>query len=65
MNEMGSGGRVRPRMYANGGMIDANEPVKIVAEFNFTGNVLSKDFIEEEAIPIIRKALKKGVDIGL
>ena len=65
MNEMGSGGRVRPRMYANGGMVDANEPVKVVAEFNFTGNVLSKDFIEEEAIPIIRKALKKGVDIGL
>tara|TARA_R100001082_G_scaffold87955_1_gene54377 strand:- start:1223 stop:3586 length:2364 start_codon:yes stop_codon:yes gene_type:complete len=27
---------------------------------NFTGNILSKDFIEDEAIPMIRDALRRG-----
>ena len=32
---------------------------------NFTGNVLSSDFIEEEAIPQIRDAIRRGADIGV
>ena len=32
---------------------------------NFTGNVMSDDFIEEEAIPKIRKALRRGADLGI
>ena len=31
----------------------------------FSGNVLSQDFIEDEALPLIRDALRKGGDIGL
>ena len=32
---------------------------------NFTGNVLSKRFIEKEAIPLIKNAIRKGHDIGV
>tara|TARA_Y100000361_G_scaffold104291_1_gene94048 strand:- start:7299 stop:9875 length:2577 start_codon:yes stop_codon:yes gene_type:complete len=32
---------------------------------SFQGNVLSKDFIEDEAIPMIRDAIRRGEDIGL
>lgn len=35
------------------------------ASIVFTGNVLSKDFIEDEAVPMIRAALRKGGDIGI
>ena len=31
----------------------------------FTGNVMSQDFIENEAIPQIRDAIKRGADIGV
>tara|TARA_R100001443_G_scaffold33852_4_gene47722 strand:+ start:2414 stop:4231 length:1818 start_codon:yes stop_codon:yes gene_type:complete len=31
----------------------------------FQGNVLSRDFIEDEAIPLIQDALRKGGDIGI
>ena len=31
----------------------------------FTGNVMSQDFIESEAIPMIKKAIRKGGDIGI
>ena len=31
----------------------------------FQGNVMSQDFIEDEAIPMIREALRKGGDIGI
>ena len=31
----------------------------------FTGNVNSQDFIEEEAIPAIREAIRRGADIGV
>ena len=31
---------------------------------NFTGNVLSKNFIESEAIPMIKKAIRKGATLG-
>ena len=32
---------------------------------SFTGNVLSSDFIENEAVPLIKEALRKGADIGI
>ena len=32
---------------------------------NFSGNVLSSDFIELEAIPQIRDAIRRGADIGV
>ena len=35
------------------------------ANITFTGNVLSKDFIEDEAIPLIKSALRKGGDLGI
>ena len=31
----------------------------------FQGNVLSRDFIEDEAVPLIQDALRKGGDIGI
>ena len=35
------------------------------ASIVFTGNVLSRDFIEDEALPMIKSALRKGGDIGI
>lgn len=32
---------------------------------SFNGNVLSKDFIEDEAIPQIKEAIRRGADIGI
>ena len=32
---------------------------------SFSGNVLSRDFIEDEAIPQIRDAIRRGEDIGI
>jgi hypothetical protein len=32
---------------------------------SFAGNVMSKDFIEDEAIPQIKEALRRGGDIGV
>ena len=31
----------------------------------FAGNIMSKDFIEDEAIPQIREAIRRGADIGV
>ena len=31
----------------------------------FSGNVLSQDFVENEAIPQIRDAIRRGADIGV
>ena len=31
----------------------------------FQGNVLSNDFIENEAVPMIKEALRKGGDLGI
>ena len=31
----------------------------------FSGNVMSQDFIENEAIPKIKEAIRKGGDIGI
>ena len=31
----------------------------------FTGNVMSRDFIEDEAIPQIKDAIRRGADIGI
>ena len=32
---------------------------------SFQGNVLSEDFIEDEAIPRIKEAIRRGADIGI
>ena len=32
---------------------------------NFSGNVMSQDFIEDEAIPMIKEAIRRGADIGV
>jgi hypothetical protein len=32
---------------------------------SFNGNVMSKDFIEDEAIPQIKEAIRRGADIGV
>ena len=32
---------------------------------SFQGNVLSKDFLEDEAVPQIKEALRRGGDIGV
>ena len=32
---------------------------------NFSGNVLSQDFIENDAIPAIKQAVRRGADIGV
>ncbi len=32
---------------------------------NFSGNVLSQDFIENEAIPQIKEAIRRGADLGV
>ena len=32
---------------------------------NFAGNVMSQDFIEDEAIPMIKEAIRRGADIGV
>ena len=31
----------------------------------FSGNILSQDWVENEAIPKIREAIRKGGDIGI
>ena len=32
---------------------------------SFSGNVMSQDFIEDEAIPMIKEAIRRGADIGV
>ena len=32
---------------------------------SFNGNVMSDDFIQEEAIPKIKEAIRRGADIGI
>ena len=32
---------------------------------SFSGNIMSKDFIEDEAIPQIKEAIRRGADIGI
>ena len=61
---MRGGGVVRkkPPMYAEGGKVGGGS---VVVNVNFSGNVLTKAFIEKEAIPVIRNAVKRGVDIGV
>jgi len=44
-----------------GGAVASQSTVTV----NFTGNVLSQDFIEDEAIPIIKEAVRRGADIGV
>ena len=40
---------------------ETSAPVSI----SFSGNVMSKDFIEDEAIPQIKEAIRRGADIGV
>ena len=47
----------RPESRALGSMGNVN--------INFSGNVLSQDFIEDEAIPMIKEAIRRGADIGV
>ena len=47
----------RPESRALGSMGGVN--------INFSGNVLSQDFIEDEAIPMIKEAIRRGADIGV
>ena len=35
------------------------------ANITFTGNIMSDSFIEEEAIPKIKDAIRRGADIGI
>ena len=35
------------------------------ANITFAGNVMSDDFIVDEAIPKIKKALRRGADLGI
>ena len=35
------------------------------ANITFTGNVMSQDFIEDEAIPLIKDAIRRGADLGI
>ena len=32
---------------------------------SFTGNVMSDEFLESEAIPKIKEAIRRGADIGV
>ena len=69
--EYGSGGYI-PK-YQSGGVVMANKPYtppitkkeKRPVIVNFTGNVLSQDFIVDEAIPMLKDAINRGEDIGI
>ena len=60
-------------MYEKGGLVrnqilntnNKSNGGSVVVNVNFSGNVLTKSFIEKEAIPVIRNAVKRGVDIGV
>ena len=45
------------RINAGGGAGNVN--------ISFAGNVMSQDFIEDEAIPMIKEAVRRGADIGV
>jgi hypothetical protein len=62
MNKMASGGMVMPQMYADGGTVNGNRPSNNI-NIVFEGNILSDDFINEEAIPKIREAIRRGEDL--
>jgi len=40
-------------------------PSQATVNVSFAGNVLSQDFIEDEAIPMIKEAIRRGADIGV
>ena len=42
-----------------------NGPQGASVTVNFSGNVMSQDFIEDEAIPMIKEAIRRGSDIGI
>ena len=40
--------------------------IRVVSvNISFSGNVMSQDFIENEAIPQIKEAIRRGADIGV
>ena len=45
--------------------ITNNSSSSNVVNISFEGNVLSQDFIEDEAIPLIKSAVRRGADIGI
>ena len=47
------------------GMNRINQGGAGAVNVNFTGNVMSQDFIEDEAIPMIKEAIRRGADIGV
>ena len=42
-----------------------NGPQRGSVNISFSGNVISQDFIENEAIPMIKEAVRRGADIGI
>ena len=51
----GGGGGYRQNAGGGGGSVN----------ISFAGNVMSQDFIEDEAIPMIKEAIRRGADIGV
>ena len=42
-----------------------NGPQGGTVNITFSGNVMSQDFIENEAIPQIKEAIRRGADLGV
>ena len=47
------------------GMNRINQGGGGAVNISFAGNVMSQDFIEDEAIPMIKEAIRRGADIGV
>ena len=58
--ESGERVQITPKTEVGGAMTSQS-----TVNINFTGNVLSQDFIEDEAIPMIKEAIRRGADIGV
>tara|TARA_Y100000310_G_scaffold113195_1_gene111719 strand:+ start:354 stop:3326 length:2973 start_codon:yes stop_codon:yes gene_type:complete len=59
--ESGERVRVTPKRNVGGTLPAADSAINIT----FSGNVMSDDFIVDEAIPKIKEALRRGADIGI
>ena len=55
----------KPPKFAAGGLVGGNRGGGGGANISFSGNVMSDDFIENEAIPKIKEAVRRGSDIGV
>ena len=58
--ESGERVRITPKSEVGGA-----SPSSSTININFSGNVLSQDFIENEAIPQIKEAVRRGADLGV